>query len=212
MNSEDQITSRLNLYKGRYCILAGAGLSVCAGVPLACTDLPGLPSIVSQVRRDYYASLRLTALSDGELLAWYADQKLLQDSDMLYSDALSLVGDTPRARQQYLRKFFDGKQPGQNHVMLAQLIRDGFTEAIFTTNFDSLIEDGIHNVLGRAAKVAAHMETVSDVLVTEPGPKVIKLHGDYLFSNIRNTEEETKAITKNMFWDTQEAIIVSCPC
>jgi len=82
--------------------------------------------------------------------------------------------------------------------MIGQLIRDGFLDAVFTTNFDTLLEEGIRNVVGRTVKVAAHSETVSDVLVTERCPKVIKLHGDYLFSDIKNTEEETKEITKGM--------------
>jgi hypothetical protein len=165
---------------------------------LATTDLPGLPSIVSYVRRDYYDSLRLASVNEVELLAWYADQKLLQNPSLVYSDALNLVGDTPRSRQQYLRKFFDGKNPGESHLMIGRLVHSGFLDAVFTTNFDTLMEEGIYKVIGSAVKVAAHAETVSDILVTETCPKVIKLHGDYLFSDIRNTEEETKTITRSM--------------
>lgn len=199
MRPEDYIISRLHLYKGRYCLFVGAGVSVCAGVPLATADLQGLPSIVSYIRRDFYGSLGMPNLNDDDLLKWYADRKLLQNLETLYSDALHLIGDTPRSRQYYLRKFFEGKKPGVSHIAIAKLIEYDHFHIVFTTNFDPLIEEAVRNN-GKclSPKVAAHEDTVADVLMTEPGPKVIKLHGDYLFSDIKNTEDETSTINSNM--------------
>lgn len=199
MRPGDFITSRFNLYTAKYCLFTGAGISVCAGIPLATKDLTGLPSIVSCIRRDFYNSLGKPPISDKELLSWYIDQKLLQQPEMLYSDALNLIGDTPRSRQHYLRRFFEGKKPGVCHQSIAKLIELGYIDIILTTNFDSLIEDAIReNSNCLAPKVAAHSEPVADILLTEPGPKVIKLHGDYLFSDIKNTADETEKLTKNM--------------
>lgn len=199
MRPEDYIISRFNLYKAKYSLLVGAGISVCAGIPLATRDLHRLPSIVSCIRRDFYSSLGKPPLSDSKLLSWYEDQKLLQRPETLYSDALNLIGDTPRSRQHYLRRFFEGKKPGVCHQSIAKLIETGHLDIVFTTNFDSLIEDAIRgNSNCSAPKVAAHSEPVADILLTEPGPKVIKLHGDYLFSDIKNTAQETEELTKNM--------------
>jgi hypothetical protein len=199
MNPEDYLVSRLNIYKGKYCFFVGAGVSVCAEIPLASKDLPRLPSIVSCVRRDFYNSLAKPQIGDNELLSWYADQKLLQRPETIYSDALNLIGDTPHSRQHYLRTFFDGKKPGSTHLSIAKLIELNYLDVIFTTNFDSLLEDAIRgNGNCLTPKVASHSDSIADVLLTEPGPKVIKLHGDYLFSDIRNTKEETERLTINM--------------
>jgi hypothetical protein len=158
-----------------------------------------MPSIVSHIRRDYYSSLGNPDITEAQLLSWYADQKLLQRSETIYSDALNLIGDTSRSRQHYLRRFFDGKKPGVCHNAIAKLIALGCLDVVLTTNFDSLTEDAIrNNGICLAPKVAAHSQQISDVLLTEPGPKVIKLHGDYLFSDIKNTQEETVSITNNM--------------
>ncbi len=199
MNSEDILISRLNLYKGAYSLFVGSGISVCAGIPLASVDLPSMPSIVSHIRRDFYNSLGKSHINDAELLAWYVDQKLLQRPHTIYSDALNLIGDTSRARQRYLKRFFEGKEPGICHKSIAKLIEHKYLEVIFTTNFDPLVEEAIRNN-GNCArpKVAAHSNSVKDVLITEPGPKVIKLHGDYLFSDIRTVEAETKKLTDDM--------------
>jgi len=199
MRTADYIPSRFNLYKSKYCILVGAGISVCAGIPLATKDLPGLPSIVTHVRRDFYNSLGNSPISNEKLLSWYDDQKLLQRPETIYSDALNLIGDTPRSRQHYLRRFFEGIKPGACHKLIAKLIEIGHLEIIFTTNFDPLLEDAIReNENCLAPKIAAHSESVTDIKITESGPKIIKLHGDYLFSNIKNTAEETEQLTKNM--------------
>jgi hypothetical protein len=199
LNPLDLVVSRLNLNHGKYCIFAGAGISVCSGVPLAVTDLPGLPSVVTCIRRDFYASLKRSPLAGDALLRWYSDQKLLQEAETLYSDALQLIGDTPRSRQAYLRKFFTGKTPGVCHMAVGALVEHGHVQILFTTNFDSLLEDAIRgNGKCDPPKVASHADSVRDVILNEPGPKVIKLHGDYLFSDIRNTDKETRSLTDNM--------------
>ena len=141
VSPEDFLVSRFNLYKGKYCIFAGAGISVDSGIPLATVDLPGVPSIVSCIRSDFYQSLGKARLSKKKLIYWFVDQKLLQRPDSLYSDALNLIGDTPRSRQHYLRKFFEGKKPSACHTAIAKLVEHGHIEIVFTTNFDSLIEE-----------------------------------------------------------------------
>lgn len=198
ISAADHVVSRMNLYAGKFCFFVGAGISVCAGIPLATVDLPDLPSIVTRIRWDYYESLGNSPISDKKLLMWYADHKLLQIPETLYSDALNLIGDTPRCRQEYLFNLFDGITPGQCHKSISCLVEKGFVEVILTTNFDSLIEDAIHTATKSSPKTAAHNDSVRDVLVTEKVPRVIKLHGDYLFSDIKNTTTETATLTENM--------------
>ena len=199
MNAEDLLVSRFNLNRGKYSMFVGAGISVSAGVPLATLDLPRLPSIVSCIRRDFYNSHNGTPLSDSKLLAWYSDQKLLQRPDTIYSDALNLIGDTPRTRQEYLRKFFERKQPGPSHISIARLVEKECLEIMFTTNFDSMTEGAIRkNGNCLEPKVAAHSQTIADILLSEPGPKIVKLHGDYLYSDIKNTTSETNNLEKNI--------------
>jgi tetratricopeptide (TPR) repeat protein len=46
--------------------------------------------------------------------------------------------------------------------------------------------------------VCAHDSEVADIRVTSARPKIIKLHGDFLYDSIRNTVRETETLEKNM--------------
>jgi len=70
---------------------------------------------------------------------------------------------------------------------------------VFTTNFDDLINESCYLYSERVRPiVCAHDSEVSNVRITKRRVKIIKLHGDFLFDNIKNTIGETKRLEKNM--------------
>lgn len=46
--------------------------------------------------------------------------------------------------------------------------------------------------------VCAHDSSISSITVTSKRPKIIKLHGDYLFDDIKSTLRETESLNDNM--------------
>ena len=70
---------------------------------------------------------------------------------------------------------------------------------VFTTNFDDLINeacflysDGVRPI------VCAHDSAISSIRVSPTRPKIIKLHGDFLFDNIKNTMRELETLEDNI--------------
>jgi hypothetical protein len=45
--------------------------------------------------------------------------------------------------------------------------------------------------------VCAHDSAISSITITSKRPKIIKLHGDYLFDDIKSTVRETESLEEN---------------
>ncbi|MGD0290739.1 MAG: SIR2 family protein [Candidatus Binataceae bacterium] len=119
--------------------------------------------------------------------------------DPNYSDLLARLAGSEAERQALLRRYFEPnaeerklekKLPNEAHHSIARLVSEGYIRVILTTNFDHLIEDAIsaagHTpiVLKRPADFqGARILSSRDVFV-------IKLHGDYLDTKIKNTADE----------------------
>ena len=88
------------------------------------------------------------------------------------------------------------KVPTKAHKAIAQLVADGYIRVIITTNFDRLIETALHEV-----QVTPTVLRTSDAIqgalpLAHSQCTVIKLHGDYLDTRIKNTPEELKTYDK----------------
>lgn len=186
-----------------FSILLGAGVSVSAGIPLAQTDLPGLPSIVTRIKELTFLRMNPSKPPIPEQIeAWLAEQHLLQNPATLYSDAFDLVGSTSTEHRNFLKPFFEGKRPTAGHTHLAALMAEKYFACVFTTNFDDLMEEAIRRLKANESRltpqVVAHNQSAKDLDPLDSNLKVVKLHGDFLFSDIDNTEEQTRDLRQYM--------------
>ena len=69
---------------------------------------------------------------------------------------------------------------------------------VFTTNFDDLIYEAIVAYTETKARVYSHNEVVKYLSIGSRKPNIIKLHGDYLYENIKNIAQETFELETNM--------------
>lgn len=190
----DQLVSMLSVSGAKFSLFVGAGISVQSGVPLATHDLPGLPSVLSSAKHHVFTANNPGAPPTKSTVdAWFAETGFLDSSTNLYGDALELVSPTARGRRNFLQQFFVAKKPSWNHFCIAQLAKHGFLDIVFTTNFDSLLEKAFDEC-GVPYVVYAHAESMTDMSVLDSGVKLIKLHGDYQYSHIRNTSSETQLL------------------
>jgi len=67
-----------------------------------------------------------------------------------------------------------------------------------TSNFDDLLNEACFLYADLRPIVCAHDSAVADIRVTSARPKIIKLHGDFLYDSIKNTVRETETLEKNM--------------
>jgi len=169
---------------GAYAVLLGSGLSRSANIPT------GWEITLELIRR--VSSLREEDTPDN-LPEWYKNT-FGKDAD--YSDLLDMVAGSEAERRQIIHQFIesqddeDQRRPTLAHYAVAQLVSDGIIKVIITTNFDRLMETALKE-RGIEPTIISHE---SDIEGAEPlvhaRCTVIKVHGDYLDTRIKNTPKE----------------------
>ena len=173
--------------KGAYALLVGSGVSRSAGIPT------GWEIVLDLIRK-------LAVLEDADCepdpVAWF---KTKFGSEPDYSNLLDSIVKTSTERQQLLRAYFEPsdddraqalKIPTAAHKAIAQLVASGHVRVIVTTNFDRLAERALEEV-GITPTVISTIDQISGALpLVHSGPTVIKVHGDYLDTRLKNTAHE----------------------
>ena len=172
---------------GIYALLLGSGLSRDTGVPTGWEIVLDLIRKVAAVKGES---------PEQDLEKWY---KKCFGEIPDYSKLLDKLSSTPAERAALLRHYFEPteeereeglKVPTQAHKVIATLVKYGFIKMILTTNFDRLME-----------KALEEQGITPDVISTDDALKgampyihskctLIKLHGDYTDTRIKNTPEE----------------------
>jgi hypothetical protein len=172
---------------GTMAVLIGSGVSRSAGIPT------GWEVVLDLIRK--------LARMEGESCepdptVWYHDKHGIEPD---YATLLDSLCSTAAARQSLLRTYFEPndqereeglKMPTAAHRAIATLIRLGFVKVVVTPNFDRLLERAIQDE-GIAPTVIATADGVEgSIPLAHAGCVIVKVHGDYLDSRIRNTPLE----------------------
>ena len=177
----------LHASKGVFALLLGSGISRSAKIPT------GWEITLDLVRK-------VAALSDAAEItdpaAWYTD-KFGRAPD--YSELLNTLSTTPAQRQQVIAPYIEPsteernrgeKLPTAAHIAIAKLMAEGYIKVVITTNFDRLLELALAD-LGVNPTVLSSADHVAGAIpLVHAGPTIIKVHGDYLDTRIRNTQDE----------------------
>lgn len=116
-----------------------------------------------------------------------------------YSALFEALYDEPSQRREFIEDCIGDAQPGWGYIYLVDLIRQGVFNTIFTTNFDDLLNEACYLFTSDVRPiVCAHDSSIKSVRVTSKRPKIIKLHGDFLFDSIKNTARELESLEDNM--------------
>ena len=128
---------------------------------------------------------------------WLVDQSWYDHEDE-YSILFETIYDQPSQRRIYVEECVKGSHPSWGYVYLTDLLANRFFDVVFTTNFDDLINEACYLYSdGLRPIVAAHDSAIHGIRVTSGRPKIIKLHGDFLYDNIKNTLTELETLEAN---------------
>lgn len=121
-------------------------------------------------------------------------------SNNLYSALFEYVRQSKEARQSFIEQITSGDSvsPSLGYFYLATLLRKKVIECILTTNFDDLVADALFRFYDQRPIVCAFESSINNFNNSSNRPKIVKLHGDYLFNDIRNTDKELVALDVNM--------------
>ena len=175
---------------GAYAALIGSGVSVSAGIPT------GWQIVLDLISR---LALVLGEEPGDDPAGWY-QERFGEEPD--YSKLLDALARSPAERSALLRSYFEPtaedrvlglKVPGAAHKALAELAATGFLRLFVTTNFDRLIEQALEDA-GVTPRVLSTPDSIlGSPPLSQAGCTVVKLHGDYLDTRIKNTPAELDA-------------------
>jgi hypothetical protein len=180
---------------GVYALLLGSGVSTAAGIPT------GWHVVVDLVRRaaaathpDDAAAVEAAA-ADPE--AWWAEHG--DGQPLGYSNVLRALAATSAARQALLAGYFEPseadqesgmKRPTAAHRAIASLVARGAVRVILTTNFDRLMERALDDVGISPQVIHTPQQVQAATPLAHSRVTIVKLHGDYLDLEQRNTVDE----------------------
>jgi NAD-dependent SIR2 family protein deacetylase len=179
----------------------GAGASFASGIPTAnamiwefkrqlyCTaERVGVASCADL--NDPVVQERLQRFCDGKrrFPARYSAEEYAAYFEAAYPD--------PADRHRYvLRAVRDGK-PSYGHVVLGSLLLMAAARIVWTTNFDTVVEDAAIPLLEGSARLTVATLETADVartaLLERRDPVVVKLHGDFRSKQLKNIERELR--------------------
>lgn len=176
-----------------YCLLLGAGCSVSSGIRSG-------SQLVQAWRKELFERLNPEVPYDNDLAIKYLSEKqgAWYSYSKEYSSLFEKMYDLPRQRRMFVEKEVSDKEPNLGYAYLARLVDSGYFNTIFTTNFDDLINEAFFRFSQTRPVVCAHDSSISSITVTSKRPKIIKLHGDYLFDDIKSTMRETESLEDNI--------------
>ena len=156
----------------RVSILVGAGISVSSGVPTA-------HGIVRRLKR----------LGKIRTLTSYAE-------------AMELAFGHQGERREFINRTFEGRPPSLEHYQLGSLLSTRLFKDALTTNFDHLLEIATSQVCEEPVFVYPTQKALEGFQPLDQSPKIIKLHGDFLFQSLANTDAEMGGVATASMYET----------
>ncbi|HMN11897.1 MAG TPA: SIR2 family protein [Bellilinea sp.] len=180
---------------GVYALLLGSGVSRSASIP---TGWEVVTDLINQA-----------ALALGEDLpempeVWFK-QRFGQEPG--YDALLEALGKSSFERNAILRRYFEPtdkereqgiKLPAAAHRAIAWFIKQGYFRVVVTTNFDRLLEMALEDEGIRPDVISSQSQLEGMRPLQHSNITIIKLHGDYLDGNFKNTAEELAVYTDEM--------------
>lgn len=96
-------------------------------------------------------------------------------------------------RRERIQQLVKDKDPNFEHVILASLMDGNYVPHTLTPNFDDLLFKAFYLYLEDKPQVIDHRAVAPEFRLTHSESAIVKLHGDYLYDNLRNTATETGA-------------------
>ncbi|QIO09386.1 SIR2 family protein [Acinetobacter lanii] len=190
-----------------YSIFLGAGASVTSGINSGGHLVHNWrKEIYEQYCGDYYSKniehnaelLNEDDAKDRAINYLIREQGHWYNPQNEYSSLFERKFDLPSQRRRFVESLVDEKLPSIGYLHLITLINNSYFNTIFTTNFDDLINEAFYQFSNTRPLICAHDSAVGSVSVISKRPKIIKLHGDYLYDDIKNTIKETESLEQNI--------------
>lgn len=136
---------------------------------------------------------------ESEQVEWGAWYKEKYGKEPDYSELLDLVSSKPDERRSIIHSYIEPneeeidegkKSPTKAHHAIARLVKDGVIRVIITTNFDRLIENALREIGVEPTVIKSDDDLSGADALIHSKCYIVKIHGDYLDTRIRNINDE----------------------
>lgn len=125
-------------------------------------------------------------------------------NDLEYGYWFEKYSSNPKERQKLIEDIIANVTPSSGYLILANLIRHGIIHTVLTTNFDDLLNDSLLKFCDIKSRIYAHNEIADYLIFDKKTPNIIKLHGDFLYEDIRNILSETQSLGDKLSKNVKE--------
>jgi len=180
-------------------LFLGAGASISSGIHSG-SDLVWhfkreLLSVSGKINGKKFQDLKVEA-NKKVIQSYFAEE----DANVTnyYSYYFEKCYPDPLVRQEYLTSLVRDKKPSIGFMCLSALVEGQKINTVWTTNFDDLIEKAITAVNFKSCQVVSPDNARTVQNFRNDIPTVVKLHGDFRYDALQNTDEELQKLEDNL--------------
>ena len=206
MITKDQLIRSISVMSpGEIDFFLGAGASINSGIPSGGDLVWYFKRLIycneNRVSVEKYKDLYLPSTRD--MLQDYFDKKGTyppQNDPKEYSYYFQECYPIAISRQRFIDEQVAYKNPSLGYLCLAELISKNKIKNIWTTNFDSLVETATNIIDPQKDMLVCSSANSTSIPNFNPQhPCICKLHGDFRYDTLQNTDEELQALEKAIY-------------
>jgi len=188
IKSIDDLARTLDRCRGNYSFLVGAGTSRAAGIKTS-------SELIDQWISEKYSNLNLEQNKNQ----WVEKiESQIPEYQNRYGFWFESRYTTREERRQFIKSEVEDADPTFEHIVLSSLMKEGYIPITLTPNFDDLIYDAFYLYHEKRPFLVDHNAIAPQFKITHEDPMIVKLHGDYLYDNLKNTANETSELEENV--------------
>ena len=200
LSQEQFIRNYSVMADGEVDFFLGSGASISSGIPTG-------GDLIWEFKRTLFCSecgistekyKDLALPSTRRTLQEYFDQKGSypnQYSPEEYSFYFEQCYSDPLARKRFIESIVSDRKPSIGYLCLAEAMVQGKVKNVWTTNFDPLLENALHRLCPTSNVLVCSEANRDNIRLLNPQYPVIgKLHGDYRYDWLKNTESELQQL------------------
>ena len=182
----------------------GAGASIASGIPTG-------GDLIWEFKRILFCSECGISTEKYKDLALPSTQRMLQEyfdkkggypeqyAPEEYSFYFEQCYSDPLARKRFIESIVSDREPSIGYLCLAEAVAQGKVKNVWTTNFDPLLENALHRLHPTNNTLVCSEANRDSVRLLNPQYPVIgKLHGDYRYDWLRNTDDELQQLEEKL--------------
>ena len=177
----------------RFALFMGAGASIESGIP-------GTKMMIEGFHEELRKLWQAENASDT-YERWLRSRHSWDDGASEYSNLFVALEPTSRGRSAYIENLVSRATPSFGYFCLSQLLGREYFDVVLTTNFDDLVYESCASGTGIRPRVYAYGSPSGPVRWGNGRPAVLKPHGDFFYSSLKNTRPSLVLSQPNCWQD-----------